>query len=92
MQMSSPMLRAVDARTDAQTGLPSRAALEEDLRRRLAESQRHGNRLSLVLIKIGSLRELMERSSDGSEKLVLRACTHFFVAAARNGSRRSLRD
>jgi diguanylate cyclase len=77
-----PTSDAIDARTDPQTGLPSRVALQEDVRRRLAEAQRHGNRLSVILIRIGSLGELLGRG-ESSGNLVLRACTQFFVAATR---------
>jgi diguanylate cyclase len=83
MDSTLPVPGASDTRTDVQTGLPSRWALQEDMRRRLAEAQRHGNRLSLLLIKIGGLAELMARERDPKEKIVLKACTQFFTAAAR---------
>jgi diguanylate cyclase len=81
---NAPAALATDARTDAETGLPSRAAFQEDIRRRLAEAQRHGNRLSIMLIKVGSLAELFDRRGDSAGNLVLRACTQFFTAAVRD--------
>ncbi len=83
MDKSMPKAVGADMRTDQQTGLPSRVALQEDVRRRLAESQRHGNRLSIILIKVGSLYDLMTRRGEATGKLVLKACTQFFTAAAR---------
>jgi diguanylate cyclase len=72
-----------DSRTDLQTGLQSRLAFCEDIRRRLAESQRHGNRLSVVLVNIGNLDTLIACRGEEAGSLVLRACTKFFVAATR---------
>jgi diguanylate cyclase (GGDEF)-like protein len=76
-------LNPTDSRTDPQTGLPSRAAFCEDLRRRLSESQRYGNRLSIVLVNIGNLDMLVALRGEAAGNLVIRACTKFFVAATR---------
>jgi diguanylate cyclase len=77
------LLSPSDSRSDLETGLPSRVAFCEDVHRRLAESQRHGNRLSVVLVNIGNLDTLIACRGEEAGNLVLRACTKFFVAATR---------
>ncbi|HEY2881256.1 MAG TPA: GGDEF domain-containing protein [Pirellulales bacterium] len=81
-----PVEDAVDAddrRTDLQTGLPNRTAFCEEIRRRLAEVQRHGNRLSLMLVKVDDLDMLMHGHGGNLADLVLRTCTQFLTAAMR---------
>ncbi|HZZ28087.1 MAG TPA: GGDEF domain-containing protein [Pirellulales bacterium] len=72
-----------DARTDAQTGLPNRTAFCEEIHRRLSEAQRHGNRLSLMLITIDKFDELVQKHGAHAGNLVLRTCTQFLTAAMR---------
>jgi diguanylate cyclase len=71
-------------RTDTQTGLPNRTAFCEDIRRRLAETQRHGSRLSLMFIKVDNLSELTAQHGSLLGELVLRTCTQFLSAAMRD--------
>ncbi len=73
-----------DIRTDAQTGLPSRTAFCEDIHRRLSEAQRHGNRLSLLLLNVDKFDELTARHGAHAGDIVLRTCTQFLSAAMRD--------
>jgi len=72
-----------DFRTDSLTGLPNRTAFCEDIRRRLSESQRHGNRLSLMLVRIDNLDELESQHDTETRLLVVRTCARFLCAATR---------
>jgi diguanylate cyclase (GGDEF)-like protein len=74
----------IETRTDAQTGLPNRTAFCEEIRRRLSEAQRHGNRLSLMLIKIDNLGQLIRERCPSDADLILRTCAQFFTAAMRD--------
>jgi diguanylate cyclase (GGDEF)-like protein len=72
-----------DPRTDNQTGLPSRAAFQEDLHRRLALSHRFGTRLSALLIKVDGMGEFIEENCIGSD-VVMRAYSQFVRADVRD--------
>jgi diguanylate cyclase (GGDEF)-like protein len=73
-----------ETRTDPQTGLPNRTAFCEEIRRRLSEAQRHGNRLSLILAKIDNLSDAIRQRSQHDTDLMLRTCAQFFTAAMRD--------
>jgi diguanylate cyclase (GGDEF)-like protein len=73
-----------ETRTDPQTGLPNRTAFCEEIRRRLSEAQRHGNRLSLILAKIDNLSDTIRQRSQQDTDLMLRTCAQFFTAAMRD--------
>jgi diguanylate cyclase len=75
---------AHDSRTDALTGLPNRTSFCEDIRRRLSESQRHGNRLAVILIHIDDLDELVREHGLPAGELVMKTCTQFLSAAMRD--------
>ncbi len=75
---------ASDGRTDTQTGLPNRTAFCEDVRRRLAETKRHGHRLSIVLMNVDGFREFGTQYGVPMEELILRTCTQFLSAAMRD--------
>lgn len=79
----SPVAATDDLRTDTQTGLLNRTAFCEDTRRRLAEAQRHGTQLSVMLIKLDRLGELVALHGQPFESLALRTCTQFLCAAMR---------
>jgi diguanylate cyclase len=79
-----PVAVAGNLRTDSQTGLPNRTAFCEDIRRRLAETQRHGSRLSIMFIKVDNLSELKAQHGSLLGDLVLRTCTQFLSAAMRD--------
>jgi diguanylate cyclase (GGDEF)-like protein len=49
----------------------------------MAEGQRHGNRLSLMLVKVDDLNSLAEGHGGNVADLVLRTCTQFLTAAMR---------
>jgi len=72
-----------DFRTDPLTGLPNRTAFCEDVRRRLSELQRHGNRLSLAMVKIDNLDELVARYGAQTRDDVLRSASRFLNFAVR---------
>jgi diguanylate cyclase (GGDEF)-like protein len=72
-----------DLRTDAATGLPTRLAFLEDLRRRQSEAMRYGTRFSLMFIKIDNLAELMKQHGTAMGGLVVRVFTQFLSAAMR---------
>ncbi len=74
----------VETRTDAQTGLPNRTAFREEIHRRLSEAQRHGNRVSIMLVKIDNLASLTKMRSPSDADLILRSCAQFFTAALRD--------
>jgi diguanylate cyclase len=74
---------SADLRTDHQTGLPNRTAFCEDIRRRLSEAQRHGNRLSLMLLNVDRFDDIVARHGAHAGDLVLRTCTQFLTAAMR---------
>ena len=80
-QPSTPMAKQ---RTDSQTGLPNRTAFCEDVRRRLAETQRHGSRLSVMFIKVDNLSDLTAQHGSLLGDLVLHTCTQFLIAAMRD--------
>lgn len=73
----------IDSRTDNPTGLPSRAAFYEDMHRRLAQSQRFGTRLSILLVKIDGLGEFIDGHSVSSD-LVMRSYSQFVRADVRD--------
>jgi diguanylate cyclase len=81
--VSAAATPVVDVRTDNQTGLPNRTAFCEDIRRRLSEAQRHGNRLSLMLLHVDRYDELVQRHGVHAGESVLRTCTQFLTAAMR---------
>jgi diguanylate cyclase len=82
---SAPAKRApTDGRTDLQTGLPNRTAFCEDIRRRLAETKRHGNRLSIILVKVDNLNQHAADHGTPIQELILRTCTQFLSAAMRD--------
>jgi diguanylate cyclase len=81
---SLPLMPAAETRTDSQTGLPNRTAFREEIHRRLSEAQRHGNRLSLMLIRIDNLAKLIYKLSPPEVDLVVRTCAQFFSAAMRD--------
>ncbi|HTQ40619.1 MAG TPA: GGDEF domain-containing protein [Pirellulales bacterium] len=72
-----------DGRTDNQTGLPNRTAFCEDIRRRLSEAQRHGNRLSLMFVRIDSFDALASRHGAAAADLILRTCVQFLSSVMR---------
>jgi diguanylate cyclase len=72
-----------DSRTDVLTGLPNRTSFCEDVRRRISESQRHGNRLAVILIQIDELDELVADHGLPAAELVMKTCTQFLSAAMR---------
>jgi diguanylate cyclase len=72
------------SRTDSQTGLPNRIAFCEEIHRRLSEAQRHGNRLSLMLVRVDNLAEITESMNPVDTDTVVRSCAQFFTAAMRD--------
>ena len=82
--MLKPYPPIPETRTDSQTGLPNRTAFCEEIRRRLSEAQRHGNRLSLILAKIDNLNDTIRQHSPHDTDLMLRTCAQFFTAAMRD--------
>jgi diguanylate cyclase len=78
-----PAESEVDHRTDQQTGLPNRTAFCEEIRRRLSEAQRLGNRLTLLLVKIDDLDSLVGRYGKQVGQVVVSTCTQFLGAAMR---------
>jgi diguanylate cyclase (GGDEF)-like protein len=82
--MLKPYPPITETRTDSQTGLPNRTAFCEEIRRRLSEAQRHGNRLSLILAKIDNLNDTILQHTPHDTDLMLRTCAQFFTAAMRD--------
>jgi len=75
---------AVDPfRTDVQTGLPNRTAFCEEIRRRVAESHRFENKLSLLLVNVDVLENPTSRLGDQAIDLVLRTVSQFLTAGMR---------
>jgi len=74
---------SVDSRTDPLTGLPNRTAFFEDIRRRLSELQRHGNRLSLAMVRLDNLDELKARYGSKTYDHVLRSASRFLNFSVR---------
>src|SRR5262245_2616056 len=72
-----------DFRTDPLTGLPNRTAFCEDVRRRLSELQRHGNRLSLAMVRLDSMDELVARYGAPTRDDVLRSAARFLNFSVR---------
>jgi len=72
-----------DFRTDPLTGLPNRTAFCEDVRRRLSELQRHGNRLSLAMVRLDNLDELVARYGAQTRDDVLRSASRFLNFSVR---------
>jgi len=72
-----------DFRTDPLTGLPNRTAFCEDVRRRLSELQRHGNRLSLAMVRLDNLDELVARYGAQTRDDVLRSAARFLNFSVR---------
>lgn len=70
-------------RTDVQTGLPNRTAFCEEVRRRAAESNRYDSKLSLMLVKVNTLKKFAERPADPTAELVLRTVSQFLTAGMR---------
>jgi diguanylate cyclase (GGDEF)-like protein len=73
----------VDFRTDPLTGLPNRTAFCEDVRRRLCELQRHGNRLSMAMVRLDNLDELLARYGAPTRDHVLRSASRFLNFSVR---------
>ena len=73
-----------DLRTDAQTGLPNRTSFCEDIRRRMAETKRHGHRISIILMQVDNFGTLLGQHGSPLEDLLLRTCTQFLSAAMRD--------
>jgi diguanylate cyclase (GGDEF)-like protein len=82
-QSIAPLADAADSRTDALTGLPNRTAFCEDIRRRLSELQRHGNRLSLAMVRLDNLDELKARHGTKTHDNVLRSASRFLNFSVR---------
>ena len=80
---STPWHDPADARTDSLTGLPNRMAFCEDVRRRLAELQRHGNRLSLAMVKLDNVDELTAQHDAQTRDTVLRSASRFINFSVR---------
>jgi diguanylate cyclase (GGDEF)-like protein len=72
-----------DFRTDPLTGLPNRTAFCEDVRRRLSELQRHGNRLSLAMVRLDNLDELVARHGAQTRDDVFRSASRFLNFSVR---------
>jgi diguanylate cyclase len=70
-------------RTDVQTGLPNRTSFCEEIRRRVAESHRFENKLSLLLVNVDALENPATRLSDQAVELVLRTVAQFLTAGMR---------
>ena len=69
--------------TDQQTGLPNRTAFFEEVRHRVAESQRYGTRLSLMIVHIDLLHDIVRQHGKTVGDLMLRTVTQFLSAALR---------
>ncbi|HEY2760274.1 MAG TPA: GGDEF domain-containing protein, partial [Pirellulales bacterium] len=82
--LTASKMPRVETRTDAQTGLPNITAFREEIHRRLSEAQRHGNRVSVLLVKIDNLAGLLKMRPASDADLILRSCAQFFTAALRD--------
>ncbi len=82
--LAASKMPLIETRTDGQTGLPNRTAFREEIHRRLSEAQRHGNRVSVMLVKIDNLASLIKTRSPSDADIILRSCAQFFTAALRN--------
>lgn len=71
------------SRIDEETGISNRAAFAEDVSRRVAQRQRDGAPLSLVLVGIDDLPGLVKRHGQASRGVILKAATQFLKAAMR---------
>ena len=70
-------------RTDNQTGLPNRTSLCEEVRRRVAESQRYDSPLSLMLVKVNAMNRLGALVGESADELVIRTVAQFLTAGMR---------
>jgi diguanylate cyclase (GGDEF)-like protein len=70
-------------RLDPLTRLPNRSTFCDDVRRRLAESQRTGILLSIILVKVDHFDRLVEEHGSSVGDVVLQACAKFLLAAMR---------
>jgi diguanylate cyclase len=61
-----------EARTDALTGLPNRRAFDEELTRRMAEWQRYGRALSVMMVDIDQFKRFNDTHGHTIGDLVLR--------------------
>jgi len=70
-------------RTDRLTGLPNRQAFHETLTRRLAERQRHGTSVSVVLVEVDGFKFLKDLYGSKGGHLILQQVPRFLAAALR---------
>ena len=66
---------------DDQTGLPTRTAFCEEVRRRLAESQMYNSPLALTMIKIDNFNSLIKTQGMAAGSAALRGLAKFLAAA-----------
>lgn len=61
---------SVDAYWDRETNLPSRRIFVDDLKRRVAEAQRHGTQISIALVEVGGGLTLHDAAPEVARKIL----------------------
>ncbi|HEX4130961.1 MAG TPA: GGDEF domain-containing protein [Pirellulales bacterium] len=74
----------VDSRTDVLTGLPNRRAFNDELRRTVAESQKNGRPLSVIVVGVDNLARLSARQGQEAVDHVLRKLSQVLAALLRD--------
>ncbi len=71
------------AGADSQTGLPNRTSLCDELRRRVAESQRYDSKLSLMLVNVDGFERVSDEHGQAAVDLVVKTVSQFLTAGMR---------